>query len=200
MEQMDIFQVSRAAEELLRKKATLDGLSPAVDLESEEFMARVFELLAGSPRATPAGTCRLPVAPPLKIKLYRLCCRSVVSCNMMPRTLEVRHWSIMSHAPHTEHIIECSFSHPPSVSGALADCPLRVCHDYYLFDCKGNRKDAVSLCAVCWLVSCDMMPRTREVRGWSHATQMPHVSFPVRHVAYSPGPSSLMQSKSTHRT
>lgn len=91
-------QISRAADDLLRKKATYDGLKPAVDLEDETLVSRIFEMLAGSPRESVGGVAaaapvaqKLPVAPALRVKLYRLCCKSVTSCNMMPHTLKVNH-------------------------------------------------------------------------------------------------------------
>lgn len=74
---------------MLQKRCTLDGIKPSIDLEDSELLTRFFELIAGSGQdVTPAE--KRPVAEAaLRMRLLRICCKSVKAANMMPRTLEV---------------------------------------------------------------------------------------------------------------
>lgn len=85
-------QVSGAADFVLQTKCkcSKSGAVCGDELEVKDFVHRVFELLAGSPVDTDQHACKSAVSPQLRIKLYDLCCKSVVACKLVPRTLEVR--------------------------------------------------------------------------------------------------------------
>eukprot|EP00892_Ulva_mutabilis_P001254 jgi/Ulvmu1/11129/UM071_0012.1 len=81
-------QVSRTADTVLQRRCTLDGIKPSIDLEDEALLTRFFELIAGSGQDV-APTRKRPVAEAaLRMRLLRICCKSVKAANMMPRTLE----------------------------------------------------------------------------------------------------------------
>lgn len=82
-------QVSRAADVVLQKRCTLDGIKPSIDLEDEALLGRFFELIAGSGADKAAPQKRPPASAALRMRLLRICCKSVKAANLMPRTLEV---------------------------------------------------------------------------------------------------------------
>jgi hypothetical protein len=94
--------VAREADSLLRKKCAIDMQKTAVDLEDSGLITRIFQLILGSPEllrqtaraaesnATATSSMwRQPVSHALQIRLLKVCCKSVVACNMAPLTLQV---------------------------------------------------------------------------------------------------------------
>lgn len=109
-------QVSRAADVVLQKRCTLDGIKPSIDLEDEALLGLFFELIAGSSLDKPAAQNRPPAMAALRMRLLRICCKSVKAANLMPRTLEVRHTACQPYPT-----LVATFLPPVSVRGSVAN-------------------------------------------------------------------------------